>query len=132
MNHVYRSLWSDVTRTFVAVAEGTRSRGKRSASSRAGGMVDAVGAASAARVRPMALEPRLMFDAAAVVAAADAVHATQVAEAGVAVFSNAKNYRMLPDVPLVVPEVNPDHIQAITRQRQVFVGCAFGGHGAGC
>jgi aspartate-semialdehyde dehydrogenase len=42
----------------------------------------------------------------------------EFAQAGVAVFSNAKNYRMLPDVPLVVPEVNPDHIQAITRQQK--------------
>jgi aspartate-semialdehyde dehydrogenase len=40
------------------------------------------------------------------------------AAAGVAVFSNAKNYRMSPDVPLVVPEVNPDHINAITRQQK--------------
>jgi aspartate-semialdehyde dehydrogenase len=41
------------------------------------------------------------------------------AEAGMAVFSNAKNYRMSPDVPLVVPEVNPDHINAIPQQRRV-------------
>lgn len=40
------------------------------------------------------------------------------ANAGVAVFSNAKNYRMSPDVPLVVPEVNPDHINAIPQQRR--------------
>lgn len=40
------------------------------------------------------------------------------ARAGVAVFSNAKNYRMSPDVPLVVPEVNPDHIAAIPQQRR--------------
>ena len=39
------------------------------------------------------------------------------ARAGVAVFSNAKNDRMSPDVPLVVPEVNPDHLAAIIRQR---------------
>lgn len=40
------------------------------------------------------------------------------AQAGVTVFSNAKNYRMSPDVPLVVPEVNPDHIEVISRQRR--------------
>lgn len=40
------------------------------------------------------------------------------AQAGVAVFSNAKNYRMSPDVPLVVPEVNPDHLNAIAQQRK--------------
>src|SRR5579871_5824124 len=40
------------------------------------------------------------------------------AQAGVAVFSNAKNYRMEPDVPLLIPEVNADHAQAIREQRR--------------
>ncbi len=40
------------------------------------------------------------------------------AQAGVAVFSNAKNYRMAPDVPLLIPEVNADHIAAIQQQRK--------------
>lgn len=34
----------------------------------------------------------------------------EFARAGVCVVSNAKNHRMDPDVPLVVPEVNPDHV----------------------
>ena len=40
------------------------------------------------------------------------------AQAGMAVFSNAKNYRMAPDVPLLIPEVNSDHIAAIVQQRK--------------
>jgi len=40
------------------------------------------------------------------------------AHAGVAVFSNAKNHRMDPDVPLLIPEVNADHIAAIAQQRK--------------
>ena len=40
------------------------------------------------------------------------------ARAGVAVFSNAKNYRMVADVPLLIPEVNADHIAAIVQQRK--------------
>jgi aspartate-semialdehyde dehydrogenase len=40
------------------------------------------------------------------------------AQAGVAVFSNAKNYRMDPDVPLLIPEVNADHIAALVHQRK--------------
>ncbi|MBO0794747.1 MAG: aspartate-semialdehyde dehydrogenase, partial [Ktedonobacteraceae bacterium] len=40
------------------------------------------------------------------------------ARAGVAVFSNAKNYRMADDVPLLIPEVNADHAAAITQQRK--------------
>lgn len=42
----------------------------------------------------------------------------EFAQAGVAVFSNAKNYRMFPDVPLVVTEVNPNHIEVIPQQQK--------------
>jgi aspartate-semialdehyde dehydrogenase len=35
----------------------------------------------------------------------------------VAVCSNASSYRMTPDVPLIIPEVNPDHIDMIEHQR---------------
>jgi len=40
------------------------------------------------------------------------------ARAGVAVFSNARHYRMEPDVPLLIPEVNADHATAIVQQRK--------------
>lgn len=39
-----------------------------------------------------------------------------LARAGIPVISNAKNYRMDPTVPLLVPEVNPDHIELIKTQ----------------
>lgn len=38
------------------------------------------------------------------------------AEAGIPVISNAKNYRMDERVPLLIPEVNPDHITLIKSQ----------------
>lgn len=38
------------------------------------------------------------------------------AKAGIPVISNAKNYRMFDEVPLLVPEVNPDHIALIDKQ----------------
>jgi len=38
------------------------------------------------------------------------------ADAGVPVFSNASNYRMVPDVPLVVPPVNGDHLDLVKSQ----------------
>lgn len=38
------------------------------------------------------------------------------ARAGYAVISNARNHRMEPDVPLLIPEVNPDHTALIDRQ----------------
>ena len=40
------------------------------------------------------------------------------AQAGVAVFSNAKNHRMGADIPLLIPEVDSDHIAAIQQQRK--------------
>jgi aspartate-semialdehyde dehydrogenase len=40
-----------------------------------------------------------------------------IADAGVGVFSNASSHRMDPDVPLLVPEVNPDHLGLIDVQR---------------
>ncbi len=39
------------------------------------------------------------------------------AAAGRLVLSNAKNYRMEPDVPLVIPEVNADHLALLDVQR---------------
>ncbi len=39
------------------------------------------------------------------------------AESGFAVVSNARNHRMDPHVPLIIPEVNADHLQLITRQQ---------------
>jgi len=38
------------------------------------------------------------------------------AQAGIPVISNAKNHRMLDYVPLLVPEVNPDHLRQIEFQ----------------
>ena len=37
---------------------------------------------------------------------------------GYAVVSNARNHRMDPDVPLLIPEVNPDHLDALAVQRK--------------
>jgi aspartate-semialdehyde dehydrogenase len=42
---------------------------------------------------------------------------TACANAGLAVCSNASSHRMEPEVPLVVPEVNPDHLALIDVQR---------------
>ncbi len=40
------------------------------------------------------------------------------AQAGALVFSNASAYRMGDDVPLIVPEINPDHLTALATQRE--------------
>jgi aspartate-semialdehyde dehydrogenase len=46
-------------------------------------------------------------------------------DAGVAVFSNARNYRMEPDVPLVVPPVNGDHLEMVRAQPSFAAGGGF-------
>lgn len=58
---------------------------------------------------------RLVFSAldSAVAGAAEEAFA----EAGYLVVSNAKNHRMDPDVPLLVPEVNADHLALVHAQR---------------
>jgi aspartate-semialdehyde dehydrogenase len=59
--------------------------------------------------------PKLMFSA------TDASVATEIerafAEAGHVVVSNSRNHRMEADVPLLVPEVNPDHLKLLAVQR---------------
>jgi len=42
----------------------------------------------------------------------------QFAQAGFAVCSNASSYRRAEDVPLLLPEVNADHIQLVKKQRE--------------
>jgi aspartate-semialdehyde dehydrogenase len=42
---------------------------------------------------------------------------TAFAKAGYKVISNSKNHRMDEDVPLLIPEVNPDHLELIKAQK---------------
>ena len=60
--------------------------------------------------------PRLLFSA------MDASVATEIerafAEAGHVVVSNSRNHRMEPDVPLLVPEINPDHLKLVPLQQR--------------
>ena len=60
--------------------------------------------------------PKLVFSA------MDASVATEIeqafAAAGHVVVSNSRNHRMDADVPLIVPEVNPDHLQLLKTQQE--------------
>src|SRR4051812_43852162 len=71
--------------------------------------------------RVIACDPGVV-SAPIVFSALDAVVAGEVelafAKAGKFVLSNAKNFRMEPDVPLVIPEVNGDHLALIQCQRE--------------
>jgi aspartate-semialdehyde dehydrogenase len=64
---------------------------------------------------PDSSTPRLVF------AALDATAAQQIepafAEAGHAVVSNSSAFRMAEDVPLIIPEVNSDHVPLIKTQK---------------
>jgi len=44
----------------------------------------------------------------------------RLAEAGHLVCSNASAYRMQPDVPLLLPEINADHVALVAAQRQKY------------
>lgn len=59
--------------------------------------------------------PKLVFSALDANVAGDIERA--FAEAGHIVVSNARNHRMDPLVPLLIPEINPDHLQLLARQR---------------
>lgn len=66
------------------------------------------------------VEARPGFDCDLVFSGLDASVAGEIeaefARAGYPVISNARNFRMQDDVPLLVPEVNPDHVALIERQ----------------
>jgi len=59
--------------------------------------------------------PHMVFSALDAAVAGDAERA--FAGAGHYVFSNARNHRMDPVVPLVIPEVNPEHVQLLDAQQ---------------
>jgi aspartate-semialdehyde dehydrogenase len=42
----------------------------------------------------------------------------ELAKAGMPVVSNASSHRMKADVPLLIPEINPDHLDALELQKQ--------------
>ena len=81
----------------------------------AGGTPDTVAGSHVEECKP-GNAPRLLFSA------MDASVATEIerafAQAGHVVVSNSRNHRMEPDVPLLVPEINPDHLKLIPGQQR--------------
>ena len=49
----------------------------------------------------------------------------QAANAGLAVFSNASAHRMDADVPILIPEINADHLQLVELQKKRFTNGGF-------
>ena len=81
----------------------------------AGGAPDSVAGLTVQECRP-GNAPLLVFSA------MDAGVATEIerafAEAGHVVVSNSKNHRMESDVPLLVPEINPEHLKLVAEQQR--------------
>ncbi len=102
---------------WVGASERSQNRRYREATSwrLEGGMPEPVRDLEVEDCRP-GRAPRLLFSA------MDAAVATEIecafAEAGHVVVSNSRNHRMERDVPLLVPEINPDHLKLIPAQRQ--------------
>jgi aspartate-semialdehyde dehydrogenase len=93
-----------------------------------GGMPESVRGMRLVPSEPSAIgaDVQLLFSALPGAAAGDVEDA--LAEAGYAVCSNASAHRMDPDVPLLIPDVNPDHtglipVQRARRGRQGFIVC---------
>jgi aspartate-semialdehyde dehydrogenase len=74
--------------------------------------------ASALEVKPLGaqLESRLVFSGLDSSVAGEAED--DYANRGCVVVSNSRNHRMDADVPLLIPEINADHLGAIERQRK--------------
>lgn len=81
-----------------------------------GSMPARVAALTVQECAPSKTAPKLVFSA------MDASVATEIerafAEAGHVVVSNSKNHRMEPDVPLLVPEINADHLALLRIQHE--------------
>ena len=102
---------------LAALAASPRSEGRRYGEA-VRWVLDTALPARAAELRLAAASPPL--EAALVFSALDAEVAgaieTAFAASGALVVTNARNHRMDPDVPLLVPEVNPDHLALLERQ----------------
>jgi aspartate-semialdehyde dehydrogenase len=106
--------WFEVT----AVAASERSAGKRyrdAAHWLSGEMPARVADLTVTACDPASVDAPIVFSA----LDSDAAQEIEAAFAcaGKLVLSNARNYRMDADVPLLIPEVNPDHLELLPIQR---------------
>jgi aspartate-semialdehyde dehydrogenase len=106
--------WFELT----AVAASERSAGKRyidAARWLGGELPSSVASMCVVPCDPAYVTAPLIFSALDASVAGDVEAA--FARAGRFVLSNARNYRLEPDVPLLIPEVNPEHLALLERQR---------------
>ncbi|MGC8474297.1 MAG: aspartate-semialdehyde dehydrogenase [Candidatus Dormibacteria bacterium] len=69
------------------------------------------------RVQPLEQSPRSRLLLSALDAAVASEAETELAREGYAVVSNSSSHRMAPQVPLVIPEVNASHLEALAAAR---------------
>lgn len=103
---------------IAELAASERSAGKRYADATRwieGEMPVEVAGLSVVACDPDAVRSSLVFSALDATAAAELE--PRFAQAGRFVLSNAKHFRMAPDVPLVIPEVNASHLALLDAQR---------------
>ena len=81
----------------------------------AGGLPDSVADLTVEDSKP-GNAPKLLFSAMDASVATDIERA--FAQAGHVVVSNSRNHRMEQDVPLLVPEINPDHLKLVPGQQR--------------
>jgi aspartate-semialdehyde dehydrogenase len=104
---------------LAEVAASDRSAGKLyrdAATWRDGAMPAKIGELTVKSTDPSQIESPIAFSALDSSVAGEVEEA--FARAGKIVLSNARNHRMEPDVPLVIPEVNADHLRLIDKQRE--------------
>ena len=105
---------------IAALAASERSAGKTYAEAARwvgdDAMPDRIAAMPVLACDPADVDADLVFSALDARAAGDVEPA--FARAGRMVLSNAKNYRMEPDVPLLMPEVNAHHLDVLATQRE--------------
>lgn len=108
--------WFEIT----ALAASERSRGKSYGEAvrwlLPGGVPPAVARAKLLPPEPSKVQADVVFSALDA-SAADTLEPL-FREAGFLVVSNARSFRADPEVPLVVPEINPEHLVLVTRQRK--------------
>lgn len=108
--------WFEVT----AVAASERSAGKSYRDAThwlSGEMPERVSRLEVTMCNPAQVDAPIVFSALDSDAAGEVEAA--FARAGRMVLSNARNYRMDADIPLLIPEVNPDHLDLLPVQREV-------------
>lgn len=67
------------------------------------------------------LKPRILFSALDSSVAGEIE--ADLAAKGYTIISNARNHRMLPHIPLVIPEVNASHLELLSRQKHGKIVC---------